>query len=104
MFIKSIRASNMLSKQELSILFINWKDLILSNTKLLKSIRIRQATHQQQTTIGDILCENVRSTFCYQIKTLFLLVSRDDSLHQVLFVSDVSSSSAPETGGDESRV
>ena len=58
-FIKNIRAANMLTKQELSILFINWKDLILSNTKLLKSIRIRQGTQQQQATIGDILCENV---------------------------------------------
>ena len=58
-FIKNIRAANMLTKQELSILFINWKDLILSNTKLLKSIRIRQGTQQAQATIGDILCENV---------------------------------------------
>ena len=49
----------MLSKQELSILFINWKDLIVTNTKLLKSMRIRQTMNQDQTTIGDILCENV---------------------------------------------
>ena len=59
-FIKTIRASNLLSKQDMSILFINWKDLIVTNTKLLKSMRIRQSTNQQQATIGDILCENVK--------------------------------------------
>ena len=53
----------MLSKQELSILFINWKDLIVTNTKLLKSMRIRQTMNQDQTTIGDILCENVGLKF-----------------------------------------
>ena len=49
----------MVTKQELSILFINWKDLIVTNNKLLKSLRIRQTMNQDQTTIGDILCENV---------------------------------------------
>ena len=58
-FIKAIRASNLLSKQDMSILFINWKDLIVTNNKLLKSMRIRQSTNQQKATIGDILCENV---------------------------------------------
>ena len=58
-FIKTIRASNLLSKQDMSILFINWKDLIVTNNKLLKSMRIRQSTNQQKATIGDILCENV---------------------------------------------
>ena len=65
-FIKTIRASNLLSKQDISILFINWKDLIVTNNKLLKSLRIRQSTNQQKATIGDILCENVKfiSLFC----------------------------------------
>ena len=65
-FIKTIRASNLLSKQDMSILFINWKDLIVTNNKLLKSMRIRQSTNQQKATIGDILCENVNSIslFC----------------------------------------
>ena len=58
-FIKSIRSANLLTKQDISILFINWKDLIVANTKLLKSLRIRQTMQQQQATVGDILCENV---------------------------------------------
>ena len=58
-FIKPIRSSNMLTKQEISILFINWKDLIITNTKLIKSLRIRRTTEQKQSTVGDILCENV---------------------------------------------
>ena len=49
----------MLTKQEISILFINWKDLIITNTKLIKSLRIRRNTEQKQSTVGDILCENV---------------------------------------------
>ena len=53
-------SANVLSKQELSILFINWKDLIITNTKLMKSMRIRRGTVQSQSMIGDILCENVR--------------------------------------------
>ena len=69
-FIKTIRASNLLSKQDMSILFINWKDLIVTNTKLLKSMRIRQSTNQQQATIGDILCENVKFIF-----SLFFLIN-----------------------------
>jgi hypothetical protein len=58
-FIRPIRSANLLSKQELSILFINWKDLIITNTKLMKSLRIRKTMKQTQSTIGDILCENV---------------------------------------------
>ena len=53
-------SANVLSKQELSILFINWKDLIITNTKLIKSLRIRKTMAQAQLTVGDILCENVR--------------------------------------------
>ena len=55
----------MLSKQEISILFINWKDLIISNTKLIKSLRIRRTTSQAQSTIGDILCENFPAMTAY---------------------------------------
>ena len=67
-FIRPFRAANLLSKQEVSILFINWKDLIITNTKLIKSMRIRRATVQSQSIIGDILCENVRPLpmFCFR--------------------------------------
>ena len=61
MFIKTIRDAKLLSKKEMSILFINWKELIVTNNKLLMSLRIRQrqSMEQQQSSIGDILCENV---------------------------------------------
>eukprot|EP00092_Neocalanus_flemingeri_P031088 GFUD01033768.1.p1 GENE.GFUD01033768.1~~GFUD01033768.1.p1 ORF type:complete len:485 (-),score=138.51 GFUD01033768.1:275-1729(-) len=64
-FIKPIRASSILSKQEVSILFINWKDLIITNTKLMKSMRIRRTMEQTQSTIGDILCENFPAMTAY---------------------------------------
>jgi len=64
-FIRPIRAANVLSKQELSILFINWKDLIITNTKLMKSMRIRRGTVQSQSMIGDILCENFPAMTAY---------------------------------------
>ena len=64
-FIRPIRAANLLSKQELSILFINWKDLIITNTKLIKSMRIRRGTVQSQSIVGDILCENFPAMTAY---------------------------------------
>jgi len=64
-FIKPIRASNILTKQEISIIFINWKDLIITNTKLIKSLRIRRTMVQQQSTVGDILCENFPAMTAY---------------------------------------
>lgn len=55
-----------MSKQEISILFINWKDLILTNTKLLKSLRIRLSMQREQpSTVGDILCENFPTMTAY---------------------------------------
>eukprot|EP00090_Calanus_glacialis_P013221 TRINITY_DN2186_c0_g1_i1.p1 TRINITY_DN2186_c0_g1~~TRINITY_DN2186_c0_g1_i1.p1 ORF type:complete len:504 (-),score=133.14 TRINITY_DN2186_c0_g1_i1:137-1591(-) len=64
-FIKPIRTSNILTKQEISILFINWKDLIITNTKLMKSMRIRKTMEQKQSTVGDILCENFPAMTAY---------------------------------------
>merc|ERR1719342_1484881 len=66
-FIKTIRDAKLLSKKEMSILFINWKELIVTNNKLLMSLRIRQrqSMEQQQSSIGDILCENFPGMTAY---------------------------------------
>ena len=91
----------MLSKQELSILFINWKDLIITNTKLMKSMRIRRSTVQSQSMIGDILCENVRP---YHPKSsqlsvkIFVAVPSDDCLHSFLFLPALGSSTSSKAG------
>ena len=100
-FIRPIRAANVLSKQELSILFINWKDLIITNTKLMKSMRIRRSTVQSQSMIGDILCENVRP--CHPKSSqlsvkIFVAVPSDDCLHSFLFLPALGSSSPSKAG------
>ena len=100
-FIRPIRAANVLSKQELSILFINWKDLIITNTKLMKSMRIRRGTVQSQSMIGDILCENVRP--CHpkssQLSVKILVaVPSHDCLHSFLLLPALSSSSSSKAG------
>ena len=88
-------------------MFINWKDLIITNTKLLKSLRIRQTMQREQPTIGDILCENVKLQFDFyfvvQDHVLFS-VPHDDCLHQVLFLPTDGGSAAAEAGGDKARV
>ena len=100
-FIRPIRAANVLSKQELSILFINWKDLIITNTKLMKSMRIRRGTVQSQSMIGDILCENVRP--CHpklsQLSVkIIIAVPSHDCLHSFLFLPALGSSSSSKAG------
>ena len=107
-FIKTIRASNLLSKQDMSILFINWKDLIVTNNKLLKSMRIRQSTNQQKATIGDILCENVMLLLLTLIIKFqiwrYTLVPRHDSLHQVLLLPALLRCLAAEACRSQTRV
>ena len=104
MFIKPIRASGILTKQEISILFINWKDLIITNTKLIKSLRIRRTMAQQQSTVGDILCENVRMSEFHNNNLPHCSVPCDDCLHQVLLISTLSCCSPAEARGAEARV
>ena len=100
-FIRPIRAANVLSKQELSILFINWKDLIITNTKLMKSMRIRRGTVQSQSMIGDILCENVRPCHLQSSQLsvkILVAVPSHDCLHSFLFLPALGSSSSSKAG------
>ncbi|XP_067141065.1 intersectin-1 isoform X2 [Centruroides vittatus] len=50
-----------LSKKELQIIFVNWSELIICNTKLLKALRVRKKMSNNNIIqiIGDILCENL---------------------------------------------
>ncbi|XP_064618193.1 intersectin-1-like isoform X1 [Liolophura sinensis] len=54
--------SSVLTAEELQAIFVNWKDLIMCNTKLIKAMRVRKKMcgdpHNIQM-IGDILCENL---------------------------------------------
>ena len=69
-------------------------------------MRIRQSTNQQQATIGDILCENVK--FFYSLflshKSDVSLVPRHDGVHQVLLVAVILRSLVTEVGGGQARV
>lgn len=50
-----------LSNKELQIIFVNWNELIICNTKLLKALRVRKRMSNNNIIqiIGDILCENL---------------------------------------------
>ncbi|XP_068698722.1 intersectin-1-like isoform X2 [Montipora foliosa] len=58
-FYNPLAESGMLTEQEFSTVFINWKELIWCNTRLLKAFLIRKKMSSTVaiTLIGDILCE-----------------------------------------------
>lgn len=58
-FYNPLAESGLLTEQELVTVFINWKELIWCNMRLLKAFLIRKkmSTSVAITSIGDILCE-----------------------------------------------
>ncbi|CAH3182444.1 unnamed protein product [Porites lobata] len=58
-FYNPLAESGLLTKPELVTVFINWKELIWCNMRLLKAFLIRKkmSTSVAITSIGDILCE-----------------------------------------------
>ncbi|GFQ87798.1 intersectin-1 [Trichonephila clavata] len=60
-FQKPLRESSVLTKEELRSIFVNWKELIVCNTKLLRAMRVRSrmSSHNIIQKIGDLLCENL---------------------------------------------
>ncbi|KAL5009816.1 hypothetical protein ScPMuIL_012121 [Solemya velum] len=61
-FCKPLVDAGTLTEEESQAIFVNWKELILCNTKLLKGIRVRKkmcGKGQVVQVIGDILCENI---------------------------------------------
>ncbi|KAK3098160.1 hypothetical protein FSP39_016770 [Pinctada imbricata] len=60
-FYKPMSDAKVMTEEELSSVFVNWKELIVCNTKLLKSLRVRKkmcGKGQVINVLGDILCEN----------------------------------------------
>ncbi|XP_015921274.2 intersectin-1 isoform X1 [Parasteatoda tepidariorum] len=60
-FQKPLRESQVLNKEELRSIFVNWKELIVCNTKLLRALRVRRRMSPDNIIqkIGDLLCENL---------------------------------------------
>ncbi|GBM98010.1 Intersectin-1 [Araneus ventricosus] len=60
-FQKPLRESSVLTKEELRSIFVNWKELIVCNTKLLRAMRVRSRMSSNNIIqkIGDLLCENL---------------------------------------------
>ncbi|CAL1275959.1 unnamed protein product [Larinioides sclopetarius] len=60
-FQKPLRESSVLTKEELRSIFVNWKELIVCNTKLLRAMRVRSRMSSNNIIqkLGDLLCENL---------------------------------------------
>uniref|UniRef100_A0A668A8C6 Intersectin 2b n=1 Tax=Myripristis murdjan TaxID=586833 RepID=A0A668A8C6_9TELE len=87
-FHKPMSESGRLTEAEMSMIFVNWKELIACNTKLLKALRVRKKTGGENMpvhVIGDILAAELAHMqpyirFCScQINGAALLQTRTDS-------------------------
>ncbi|XP_052090009.1 intersectin-1-like isoform X1 [Mytilus californianus] len=61
-FYNPMREAGVMTEEELESVFVNWTELILCNTKLSRSLRVRKkmiGKGQVIHVIGDILCENL---------------------------------------------
>lgn len=79
-FYRPMKQSSLLSDDEVRLIFVNWPELIMSNTKMLKSFRVRQRMSENGIIemIGDILCESVSidTYFCdYQLAQTQILLT-----------------------------
>ncbi|XP_069461955.1 intersectin-2 isoform X2 [Ambystoma mexicanum] len=57
-FQKPMAESGLLTQEEMALIFVNWRDLIMSNTKLHKALSVRKKTEGENMAvqmIGDIL-------------------------------------------------
>ncbi|XP_040848851.1 intersectin-2 isoform X2 [Ochotona curzoniae] len=67
-FQKRMAESNLLTEGEMTLIFVNWKELIMSNTKLLKALRVRKKTGGEKMPvqmIGDILAAELAHMQAY---------------------------------------
>nr|XP_016851724.1 PREDICTED: intersectin-2 isoform X3 [Anolis carolinensis] len=67
-FQKQMAESGCLSEAEMGLIFVNWKELIMSNTKLLKALRVRKKTGGEKMPvqmIGDILAAELSHMQAY---------------------------------------
>ncbi|KAL3052638.1 hypothetical protein OYC64_005217 [Pagothenia borchgrevinki] len=61
-FYKPMSESGRLTEAEMGIIFVNWRELIISNTKLLKALRVRKKTEGDNMPvqlIGDLLASEL---------------------------------------------
>ncbi|XP_071368727.1 intersectin-2b [Centroberyx affinis] len=87
-FHKPMLESGRLTEAEMAMIFVNWKELIACNTKLLKALRVRKKTGGENMpvqVIGDILASELAHMqpyirFCScQINGAALLQTRTDN-------------------------
>ncbi|XP_078069025.1 intersectin-2-like isoform X4 [Mustelus asterias] len=67
-FQKQMAESGLLTETELGTIFVNWKELIMSNTKLFKALRVRKKTGGEKVAvqmIGDILAAELSHMQAY---------------------------------------
>lgn len=67
-FQKPMAESGFLTEAEMTLIFVNWKELIMSNTKLLKALRVRKKTGGEKMPvqmIGDILAAELSHMQAY---------------------------------------
>uniref|UniRef100_A0A8D0HFK2 Intersectin 2 n=1 Tax=Sphenodon punctatus TaxID=8508 RepID=A0A8D0HFK2_SPHPU len=67
-FQKRMAEAGCLSEPEMGLIFVNWKELIMSNTKLLKALRVRKKTGGEKMPvqmIGDILAAELSHMQAY---------------------------------------
>ncbi|XP_032149856.1 intersectin-2 isoform X6 [Sapajus apella] len=67
-FQKRMAESSFLTEGEMALIFVNWKELIMSNTKLLKALRVRKKTGGEKMPvqmIGDILAAELSHMQAY---------------------------------------
>ncbi|XP_026563436.1 intersectin-2 isoform X1 [Pseudonaja textilis] len=67
-FQKQMTEAGCLSEPEMGLIFVNWKELILCNTKLLKALRVRKKTGGEKMPvqmIGDILAAQLSHMQAY---------------------------------------
>ncbi|XP_062857887.1 intersectin-2a [Trichomycterus rosablanca] len=87
-FYKPMAESGRLTEAEMSMIFVNWKELIMCNTKLLKALRVRKKTVGERMpvqVIGDILSSELAHMQAYirfcscQLNAAALLQQKTDA-------------------------
>ncbi|KAM8832294.1 intersectin-2a isoform 2-T2 [Spinachia spinachia] len=84
-FYKPMSESGRLTEAEMGAIFVNWRELIMCNTKLLKALRVRKRTEGENMPvqlIGDLLASelaHMQPYICFcscQLNTAALLQSK----------------------------
>ncbi|KAF7694482.1 intersectin-2a isoform X2 [Silurus meridionalis] len=87
-FYKPMAESGRLTEVEMGVIFVNWRELIMCNTKLLKALRVRKKTAGERMpvqVIGDILSSELSHMQAYirfcscQLNAAALLQQKTDA-------------------------